>query len=338
MTWGIGLIGATGIAVRAVIAPSRERGDITVRAVAASDGDRASAFGQQHGVRVLPSYEDVVTAPDVDIVYVSLHNSAHARWARRAVAEGKTVLVEKPLCLDLAECDALRDAERLGGGQALEALPTLRHPWHDVVRHMLDAGRFGLLHGVHSRFDFRPPAFGGYRLRPELGGGIFLDSASYWLQALQDTVGLPSSGGTGTAWCAEPHGVDHAFEAELPLPGAATATLSCSFAARHTAEHVFEFAEARVRVRGVLLPAAGAVPLNVAVRTTTGRTEVTRTEPVSYYEQQLGRVADLVSGRAGHWGAQSAVARPRIVTMEHLHRTARREVAPVSSTGSAHES
>ncbi|WND32852.1 Gfo/Idh/MocA family oxidoreductase (plasmid) [Streptomyces sp. BB1-1-1] len=339
MTWGIGLIGATGIAVRAVITPSRERRDITVRAVAASDRDRASAFGQRHRVRVLSSYEDVVTAPDVDIVYVSLHNSAHAHWARMAIAEGKTVLVEKPLCLGLTECDTLRDAEHFGGGKVLEALPTLRHPWSDVVRHMLEAGRFGRLHGLHSRFGFQPPASGGFRLRPELGGGIFLDSASYWLQALQDTVGLPpaSGAGTGTARSVEPHGVDHAFEAELSLPGAAKATLSCSFAARHTAEHVFEFDEARVRVRGVLLPTAGAVPLNVAVRTTTGRTEITRTEPVSYYVQQLDRVADLMSGRGGHWGAQLAAARPRIVTMERLHRTARREITPSSLTGSRHE-
>ncbi|MBB4796236.1 putative dehydrogenase [Streptomyces nodosus] len=326
MTWGIGLIGATGIAVRAVIAPSRGRRDIAVRAVAALDRDRATAFGQRHGVRALPHYEDVVAAEDIDIVYISLHNSAHARWAQRAASAGKTVLVEKPLCLSLAECDALRDAERLHGGRTLEALPTLRHPWHGVVRHMLDAGRFGRLHGVRSRFAFQVPAPGGYRLRPELGGGIFLDSASYWLQALQDTVGLPPSGGIGTAQCTELRGVDHAFEAELPLLGEAKAVLSCSFSAHHTAEHVFEFDEAHVRVRGVLLPTAGAVPLNVAVRTTTGHTEITRTEPVSYYERQLDRVADLMSGRAGHWGAQLAAARPRIATMEGIHRTARREV------------
>jgi predicted dehydrogenase len=326
MTWGIGLIGATGIAERAVIAPSLERRDVAVHAVAGSDGRRAAAFGQRHGIKVLPGYEDVVTAPDVDIVYVSLHNSAHAHWARRAVAEGKTALVEKPLCLTVAECGTLREAENRGGGQVLEALPTLGHPWHGIVRRMRDEGRFGRLDRVHSRFTFQVPAPGGYRLRPDLGGGIFRDAAAYWLQALQDTTGLPPAGGSGTAQCAEPHGVDHAFEARLPLPGGATATLSCAFAPRHTAEHVFHFDEARVRIRGVLLPTAGAVPLNVAVRTTTGRTEITRTDPVSYYAAQLGRLTDLLSGRAGHWGAQLTAAGPRIRTMEHIHRTARREI------------
>lgn len=326
MNWSIGLVGATGIAARAVIAPSRDRHDIAVHAVAASDRDRAAAFGWRHGVTVLPSYEDVITAPDVDVVYISLHNSAHVQWAQRACAEGRTVLVEKPLCLSLAEHDLLREAEQRGGGQVLEALPTLGHPWHDVVRRVLREGRFGRLRDVQSRFAFRTPEPGGYRLRPDLGGGIFHDVASYWLQALQETVGLPSSGGTGTAWCAEPHGVDHVFEAVLPLPDGATATLTCSFAAQHTAEHLFHLDEARVRVRGVLLPAAGAVALNVAIRTTTGHTEITRTEPVSYYPRQLERLAELLSGRAGHWGAESAATRDRIRIMEHIHRTARREI------------
>ncbi|MFJ5115749.1 hypothetical protein ACIQAD_34430 [Streptomyces sp. NPDC088551] len=89
---------------------------------------------------------------------------------------------------------------------------------------------------MHSRFGFQAPSPGGYRLRPELGGGIFRNSASYWLQALQEITGLPEAGGTGTARCSEPEGVDHAFEAELPLRGGVMARLSCSFAGRHLAE------------------------------------------------------------------------------------------------------
>ena len=138
---------------------------------------------------------------------------------------------------------------------------------------------------MHSRFVFQPPAASGYRLRRDSGGGIFLDSASYWLQALQETVGLPSTGGTGAARCAEPDGVDHAFDAELELVKDTLGALSCSFGPRHRTEHTYEFAEARVRVRGVLLPTAGAVPLNLAVRTSSGHTEVMRGKALSYYAQ-----------------------------------------------------
>ncbi|MFC9891917.1 hypothetical protein [Streptomyces pilosus] len=129
----------------------------------------------------------------------------------------------------------------------------------------------------------------------------------------------------------------HAFEAVLPLPDGPTATLTGSFAAQHTAEHIFHLDEARVRVRGVLLPAAGAVALNVAIRTTTGHTDITRTEPVSYYPRQLERLAQLLSGWAGHWGAESAATRDRIRIMEHI--TVRRggRSVPPPSTRSTHE-
>jgi predicted dehydrogenase len=328
VTWGIGLIGATAIAERAVIGPADGLAEFSVRAVAASATDRALSFGKRHGLRASPSYEDLLTAPDIDVVYVSLHNSAHVEWACRAARMGRVVLVEKPLCLSLAEYDALAEAERGGGGRVLEALPTLGHPWHSTVRELMDRGSYGRLRSVRSRFVFGRPAAGSYRDRRDLGGGVFLDVASYWLQALQETVGLPKSGGSGVARCAEPYGVDQAFESELPLGEGISATLSCAFGGRHAAEHTFEFAEALVRVRGVLLPAAGSVPLHVTIRTPAGRTEVMRTPAIAYYPRQLARLADLLAGRGGNWGAELAAARPRVAAMERIHRKARRDVVP----------
>ncbi|MGW3680026.1 Gfo/Idh/MocA family oxidoreductase [Streptomyces prasinus] len=118
MTRGIGLIGATGTAERAVMSTSRGRRDTTVRAVAASDRERAAVSGERHGVGVLPCHGKVVTAPDIDVVHIAPYDSAHAYWARRAVAEGRIGLVEKPLCPGLAEGAEPRSADRrrLGPG------------------------------------------------------------------------------------------------------------------------------------------------------------------------------------------------------------------------------
>ncbi len=45
-----------------------------------------------------------------------------------------------------------------------------------------------------------------------------------------------------------------------------------------------------------------------------------------HWSAVLGDFAELLSGRAGHWGAESAATRDRIRIMEHIHRTARREI------------
>ncbi|NUT52346.1 MAG: Gfo/Idh/MocA family oxidoreductase [Saccharothrix sp.] len=315
----VGLIGATGIAERAVIAPSRDHPDVAPVAVAASNPERAREFARRHGLpRAHPHYEALVADPGVRAVYVSLHNSAHHRWAVAAARAGKHVLVEKPLCLTADEAAEL--AEAATDAHVVEAVPTAGHPWQDSVRAMIADGRWGPLREVVTTVRFAPPAPGGYRLRPDLGGGIFLDTASYWLQAVQATAGLAGARGRGRVARAE-HGVDVEFHARLDLPDGAHAVLECRFDPRHVAEHEFRFAMARVRVRGFLRPIAGAVPLNLAVRRADGGTAIESFPPVAYYDRQLRRFHALVTGDGG---ADLAAAVERIGLMAEIHRNAER--------------
>ena len=116
MRLDVGLIGATGIAARAVVAPSRDVPDVHVAAVAASDLDRARSFADQHGIPCAHrDYAALVDDPDVNVVYVSLHNSAHHRWAVAAASAGKHVLVEKPMGVTVEESEDLCDAARTTG-------------------------------------------------------------------------------------------------------------------------------------------------------------------------------------------------------------------------------
>ncbi|MFF2960228.1 Gfo/Idh/MocA family protein [Streptomyces sp. NPDC057963] len=328
MSLGIGLIGATGIAERTMIRPSQEYDDVTVRAVAASAPDRAKDYAHRHAIpRVHTGYEDLVCDPAVDLVYISLHTAAHARWAERAAREGKHVVVEKPLCLTRQEHASITAARQHGGGHVLEALPTLGHSWHHRVRDWLRAGTYGELVGVHSRFAFAVRPGQGYRWRPDLGGGCFYDSAGYWLQALQDTVGITDAQGTGHSDFDGAGGVDRRFSAALLLPTGQRATLECSFGTIRTAEHVYSFREATVRVRGVLLPVAGAVPLNITVVAPDGSRTVTRTPAVSYYTQQFARIRALVRGEGEQWGAELGACEPRIALMDQIHATARQRTS-----------
>jgi predicted dehydrogenase len=72
--------------------------------MAARDRRRAEAFAAQHGVeRVLGSYADVVTDPEVEVVYNPLANALHGPWNLAAIAAGKHVLTEKPFASNAEE-------------------------------------------------------------------------------------------------------------------------------------------------------------------------------------------------------------------------------------------
>jgi hypothetical protein len=92
----IGVLGAARIAELAIVGPARATGHRLV-AIAARDRSRAEAFAARHGVeRVLDSYADVVTNPEVEVVQPSGQRPARplepGRGGRRqARADGEAV-------------------------------------------------------------------------------------------------------------------------------------------------------------------------------------------------------------------------------------------------------
>ncbi|MFL6120348.1 Gfo/Idh/MocA family protein [Actinophytocola sp.] len=287
----IGLLGATTIAARAVVEPARRLSDVRVRGVAASDPGRAEAFRATHDLPLAyPTYRALLADDRIDVVYVSLHNSAHAQWAAAAASAGKHVVVEKPLCLGRRELHGIHHAAAAAGVHVVEAVMTARHPWQDAVRDIVAAGELGTLVEVRSHIAFEVPDRAGYRFRPELGGGALHDTASYWLDALQGTVGLDKAAGTGRAAFDGPHGVDLSFTASLEWPNGLRADLHAALTGPYRADHEFRCTAGRVRLRNFLRPAAGPFPLNLVITPEHGARRVLSFPAQAYYERQLDRV------------------------------------------------
>ncbi|MGW3107593.1 Gfo/Idh/MocA family protein [Streptomyces sp. NPDC001100] len=307
----IGLLGATRIAERAIVRPSAGRPGIRVRAVAASTADRAETFRWTHGIPVAhPNYRALLADPGVDTVYVSLHNSAHAQWAAEAARAGKHVIVEKPLCLGRHELHALRTAALAGGVHVIEAVMTAHHPWQTVIRALIASRELGELTGIRSRISFDVAVGSGYRFVPELGGGAFLDTASYWLQAVQATVGLANTTAGGHSDFSGPGGVDLDFTATLTWPSGLRATLDAALAEPHRAEHEFTFSGGRVRLNNFLRPAAGPFPVNLVIAPQEGRRRVESFQPSAYYDDQFSRILHTLDqpGTANYSDAAERVA------------------------------
>jgi predicted dehydrogenase len=67
------------------------------------------------GARRYSRYEDLVAAHDVDVVLIANPHVYHCEVALAAIAAGKHVMVEKPMCINLREADALLEAEARSG-------------------------------------------------------------------------------------------------------------------------------------------------------------------------------------------------------------------------------
>src|SRR5439155_5482084 len=103
-----GFLGAGWIAGRALAPAVHAAPGAVLYAVASRDVSRARALAPSGPV--YDDYAALLDDPDVDAVYVSLTNEAHAPWSIAALSAGKHVLCEKPLAMTAAEVDAMSAA------------------------------------------------------------------------------------------------------------------------------------------------------------------------------------------------------------------------------------
>jgi predicted dehydrogenase len=77
------------------------------------DRDQGMSFVDRHGHgRYVERMEDLLGSDEVDAVYVATPHALHAEQTIRALRAGKPVMVEKPMAISTAECDAMIAAAR----------------------------------------------------------------------------------------------------------------------------------------------------------------------------------------------------------------------------------
>lgn len=219
MSLRIGVLGASRIAESAIVGPAQELGHRLV-AVAARDPQRATLFAEKYGVeRVVPSYQDVVTDPEVDVVYNPLANSLHAPWNLAAVAAGKPVLTEKPFARNREEARRVAAAARAAGVTVMEGFHYLFHPVTRRALELAGDGTLGELTRVEVRMGMPTPQPGDPRWSLELAGGALMDLGCYGLHIMR-RFGVPSVV-RATAGLHSPD-VDAWCDVELEFPSGAT--------------------------------------------------------------------------------------------------------------------
>ncbi len=243
--WGI--LGAGGIAGQfADAVRGHTRGQVA--AVGSRDSSRAERFATAHGIGTTHlGYEELVTDPAVDVVYVATPHSHHHDHALLAIEAGKHVLVEKAFTRNAAEAQEVFDAARAAGVFVMEAMWTRFLPHVAALRAVIARGEIGDVvhvaadHGQAFAFD---PA---HRLfAPELAGGALLDLGVYPISFAHDLLGAPetvSAVGTLTET-----GVDGQVSVVLGYAGGVQATASTTLWARTATTAVISGTAGRIEV------------------------------------------------------------------------------------------
>jgi predicted dehydrogenase len=188
LRWGI--LGSGWIAER-FIESVRAHTKQDVVAVGSRTKERAAEFASRLGLKqAYGDYNQLVTADDLDVIYVATPHHLHSEGVTLALNAGKHVLVEKPIALNRAQ--ALEMAE-LAWRQKLflaEALWTFYLPKFDVLRLLLEAKAIGEIKSVYT--DYGEYFARDHRIfDPKLAGGPLLDLGTYAVALLTEIFGVP---------------------------------------------------------------------------------------------------------------------------------------------------
>jgi predicted dehydrogenase len=114
--------------------------------------DKARAWCEQHGIRLVERYESLLADKSIDAVVLATPHSLHCEQIIAAASAGKHVFVEKPLGLDAREAQAAVQAcadrkVTLAIGYNWRFQPALRE-----AKRLLDDGTLGKLLHVEGNF------------------------------------------------------------------------------------------------------------------------------------------------------------------------------------------
>ncbi|MDO5627390.1 MAG: Gfo/Idh/MocA family oxidoreductase [Mobilicoccus sp.] len=209
------------------------RGHTTQQVVAV--GSRSAASAQEAATRLgvetaYPSYEQLVAADDVDVVYVATPHPQHLENALLAIAAGKHVLVEKPFAINADEARRIASAAQAAGVFCAEAMWTLFLPKYDVLRQVLADGMLGDLTTVVADmgewFEHEHRIFD-----PALAGGAMLDLGTYPITLATWAFGDAAPIGVVGEGTRSASGVTGQFSAGLDFGDGRLASLAASIEA-----------------------------------------------------------------------------------------------------------
>jgi len=194
-----------------------------------------AGFCREHDLRWVGDFDEMLADPALDAVVLATPHSAHAAQVIRAVGAGKSVFVEKPFTLSVADARAAIQAADHAGVVLAVGFNRRFHPSMVRLRKTLREGLLGTivtvlseqsaLHGLHLTAD-------AWRSFPdETPAGAITQVGVHQIDGMIDLVGPIREVACLTAQRAAPFGGDDTTALLLSFASGATGLLSCSVVA-----------------------------------------------------------------------------------------------------------
>ena len=166
-----------------------------IKGIASLNKDKLRSFKENFNIDeklCFNNYEDLISSPNIDIIYIALPNSLHAKYIHKSINEKKNILVEKPALIDFKDFSILKESLQKEKIFFTEAFMYRYLPYFQKLKEIIETNVLGKIVSIHSNFNtkvykqknflgikIKKPDYSNRLFNKKLGGGAILDIGCY---------------------------------------------------------------------------------------------------------------------------------------------------------------
>jgi predicted dehydrogenase len=152
-----------------------------IQAVLGHSKKHTEEFANEFGIpQVFTNLEEFIEKAKIDIAYIASPHTLHYEQALACLRNKIPVLCEKPMAINLDQCNELIAASREHTTFLMEGLWIRFLPSVQLLLNIIEKGEIGRILSIKASMNFKAPYDPKSRLfDPDLGGGSLLDLGIY---------------------------------------------------------------------------------------------------------------------------------------------------------------
>jgi predicted dehydrogenase len=193
LNWG--LIGAGDIARKRIAPALRDLPNCEFVAVCRSNFSLAESFAKEFGAKKsFADWRELIADKEIDAVYIATPVFLHAEQTIAAANAGKHILCEKPLALNVKECDEMIAACKANNAKLGVAYYRRFYPVIERIKQLIESGELGKIAVVQiNAFEYFEPDKDNPRRwlieKVKSGGGPLIDFGCHRIEVLTNLFG-----------------------------------------------------------------------------------------------------------------------------------------------------
>jgi predicted dehydrogenase len=161
-------------------------------AAASPQRQHVAQFAAQFKIpKAFTDYRQLLALPGIDLVVVGVPNDLHCQVALDAAAAGKHIVMEKPLCLNMAEADRMIAACKNAKVKLMYAEELCFAPKYVRLKQLLDCGALGQPTLLKQSEKHDGPHAAHFWDVKRAGGGVTMDMGCHAIEFFRWMLGRP---------------------------------------------------------------------------------------------------------------------------------------------------